>query len=135
VDYLRWRYEPFLADYRGVAEHTAGRLAGLAIFRARPRGRLWEGTVCELIVRPGDRATAARLLGKVARAAALDYMVAAPVGGSAQARSLLRAGFVRSPAGGGKLGVTPYREGVVPDPFAPESWALSLGDLERLQLC
>ncbi len=135
TDYLRWRFEPYLADYRAVAEHEAGRLAGVAIFRLRQRGRLWEGAVCELLVRPGDHRTAARLLRQVARSAPLDYLTAVPVAGSAQARSLARAGFVRSPIGAGLLGVTPYREEVAPDPFTTDSWALSLGDLERLQLC
>ena len=133
--YLRWRFEPFLADYRAVTEHQAGRLAGLAIFRLRQRGRLWEGAVCELLVRPGDHRTAARLLRQVARSAPLDYLTAVPVAGSAQARSLARAGFARSPIGAGLLGVTPYRARIAPDPFTTASWALSLGDLERLQLC
>ena len=135
ADYMRWRFEPFLADYRAVAEHEGGRLAGVAIFRLRQRGRLWEGAVCELLVRPGDHRTAARLLRQVARAAPLDYLTAVPVAGSTQARSLARAGFARSPIGAGTLGVTPYREEVAPDPFTTDSWALSLGDLERLQLC
>jgi GNAT superfamily N-acetyltransferase len=135
VDYLRWRYEPMLGDYRAVAEHEGGRLAGLAIFGLRQRGELWEGSVCELFVRPGDHRTAGRLLRQVASAAPLDYLAAVPAAGSAQGRLLRRAGFVRSPIGGRALGVTLYQDAVTPDPRRRDSWSLSFGDLERLQLC
>jgi GNAT superfamily N-acetyltransferase len=135
VPYLRWRYEPLLGDYRAVAEHEGGRLSGLAIFALRRRGELWEGSVCELLVRPGDHRTAARLLRQVARAAPLDYLAAVPAAGSSQAGILRRAGFVPSPTGGRALGVTLYSERVTPDPRQRGSWALSFGDLERLDLC
>jgi GNAT superfamily N-acetyltransferase len=135
VSYLRWRYEPLLGDYRAVSEHEGGRLAGLAIFGMRQRGDLWEGSVCELFVRPGDTRTAKRLLRQVARAAPLDYLAAAPPAGSALTGTLARAGFVRSPVGGRRVGVTPYHEGLAPDPRRRGSWSLSFGDLERLDLC
>ena len=56
LDYLRWRYgsAPGL-DYRGMLMEEGGTIRGLALFRVRPRGRLWETTVDELIVAPGDR--------------------------------------------------------------------------------
>jgi GNAT superfamily N-acetyltransferase len=121
--YLRWRYQPFLADYRAVAHDEAG----LAIFRLSQRGRLNEATVCELITRPGDNRAAAGLLRAVARAAPFDYLAAgAP---------LVRGRLVRSPIGGRMLGVTPYHAEIEPDPAQRRSWALSLGDLERLELC
>jgi predicted N-acetyltransferase YhbS len=135
VDYLRWRYEPVLGDYRAVLERDAGGLSGIAIFALRKRGELWEGSVCELLVRPGDHRTAGRLLRQVARAAPFDYLAAVPAGASGQARVLARAGFVPSPAGARSLGVTPYVERITPDPEQRESWSLSLGDLERLDLC
>jgi hypothetical protein len=37
--------------------------------------------------------------------------------------------------GGRALGVNVYREGATPDPRRRDSWALSFGDLERLELC
>jgi GNAT superfamily N-acetyltransferase len=135
VDYLRWRYEPLLGDYRAVTEHEGGRLTGLAIFGLRQRGELWEGSVCELFVRPGDNWTAGRLLRQIMGAAPLDYLAAVPPGGSAAARTLARAGFVRAPIGGRALGVTLYHDGVAPDPRRREAWSLSFGDLERLELC
>jgi GNAT superfamily N-acetyltransferase len=119
--YLRWRYRPVLADYRAIAYPGAG----LTVFRLSRRGRLNEGTVCELIA--PDRRTAARLLRDMARAAPFDYLSAA--------RPLVRAGLVRSPVGARALGVTPYRDGIEPDPTDSRSWALTMGDLERLELC
>jgi GNAT superfamily N-acetyltransferase len=116
--HLRWRYQPFLADYRAVAEPGAG----LAIFRLRRRGSLNEAAVCELLA--ADRGTAARLLRAVADSAPFDYIVAgAP-----------SKGLVRSPLGGPMLGVTPYRDTIEPDPAQRRSWALTLGELERIEL-
>jgi GNAT superfamily N-acetyltransferase len=135
VDYLSWRYEPQLGDYRAVVEHRAGALTGMAIFGLRQRGELWEASICELLVRPGDHRTVARLLRQVIRAAPVDYLAAVPAAGSSQARALARAGFVRSPFGARALGVSPYRERIEPDPRLSSSWSLSFGDLERLQLC
>jgi hypothetical protein len=118
-----------------VVEEEAGRLTGMAIFGLRQRGELWEGSVCELLVRPGDHRTVARLLAQVVRAAPVDYLAAVPVAGSGQARMLARAGFIRSPAGARALGVSPYRDAISPDPRRRDSWSLSFGDLERLELC
>ncbi|MEA2331692.1 MAG: hypothetical protein QOH58_1830 [Thermoleophilaceae bacterium] len=118
---LRWRYQPVLADYRAIAIPETG----LAVFRLSRRGRLNEGTVCELIAR--DRPTKTLLLRAVAEAARFDYLAAA--------EPLPGARMLRSPIGGRLLGVAPYRDGVEPDPAARGSWALSLGDLERLELC
>ena len=118
-----------------MSEYSGGALTGLAIFGLRQRGELWEGSVCELLVRPGDRRTAARLLRQIVRAAPLDYLAAVPPAGTGQAGTLRRAGFVPSPIGGRALGVTLYADGVRPDPRLRESWSLSFGDLERLELC
>jgi GNAT superfamily N-acetyltransferase len=133
--YLRWRYEPLLGDYRAVSEHDGGALIGLAIFTIRQRGELWEGSVCELFVRPGDGRTARKLLKQIARAAPLDYLAAVPAAGTDLQRTLVRNRFIPSPLGGRALGVTPYRERISPDPHRRESWSLTFGDLERLELC
>jgi hypothetical protein len=135
VEYLRWRYESQLGDYRAVTEYEGGRLAGLAIFGLRQRGGLWEGSVCELLVRPGDRRTTGRLLRQITGTAPFDYLAAVPPGGSDAARTLARAGFLPAPVGARTLGVTLYRDGVAPDPRVRDSWSLSFGDLERLELC
>jgi hypothetical protein len=129
-EFLRWRYGPPL-DYRAVAEEEGGRLRGLAIFRLRPRGRMWEAGVTELLVRPGDTEVARRLLRAVARTAPADYVVAGPPAGTTAAAALRRAGFVlRAP--GPRVLVWPFREGLRPDPCSESSWAFMLGDLEQL---
>lgn len=130
LTYLRWRYAdaPQL-DYRAVSVHVRGRLRGLAFFRVRPRGRLWESTIDDLIVRPEDGATARRLLSRVARSANVDLLTCHFPRGWAAAAAARRAGFIRAPVGI-TLVAKPLREDVRPDPTVPASWALSLGDLE-----
>ena len=123
--YLRWRYGAApLLGYAGVAEEDAGGLRGLALFRVRPRGALWEATVAELLVAGGDRATARRLLGKVAAAASVDHLAL-----RAPSMAVARAGFLPAP-GGISFVVKPLRDGFDPDPSTLGAWALSLGDLE-----
>ena len=127
--YLRWRYGAApLLGYRAVAEERDGELAGVAIFRVRPRGRLWESTVSEVLA-GGDDRTAARLLRRVARAVPVDHLTFHAPAGSSLARAAVRSGFLRSPAGIG-LVVNPLREGIHPDPTSLGAWALTLGDLE-----
>jgi GNAT superfamily N-acetyltransferase len=123
--YLRWRYGAApLLGYAGVVEEEAGRLRGLAIFRVRPRGALWESTIAEVLVPDGDRRTTRRLLRKVADAAAVDHLTLRAPGGSATA-----AGFLPTP-GGISLVVKPLADLVEPDPAVLGAWELSLGDLE-----
>jgi GNAT superfamily N-acetyltransferase len=126
VGYLRWRYGAApLLGYAGVVEEYAGSLRGLALFRVRPRGSLWEATVAELLVADGDRRTARRLLGKVAAAAAVHHLALHAPAGLGPAR----AGFLPAP-GGISFVVKPLRDGLDPDPSTLGAWALSLGDLE-----
>jgi GNAT superfamily N-acetyltransferase len=130
LEYLRWRYaEAPVLDYRALREEKGGRLAGLALFRVRPRGALWETTVAEVIVRPGDGATARSLLSRVAGAADVDHLTCHFPAGSASARGARRAGFLRTPARM-TFAVNPLNSAVQPDPTELRSWALTLGDLE-----
>ena len=129
IDYLRWRYEhaPGL-DYRTVCEGVAGRIRGIAIFRVRPRGRLWEATISELIASPDEPGVARRLMRRVVRSAAVDHLTCSFPPGSAALRTARRLGFIRSPQTMTFV-VNPLRD-VHPDATRLESWALSLGDLE-----
>jgi len=128
--YLRWRYGAApLLDYRAVREHRNGRLDGLALFRVRPRGRLWESTVAETLVRPGDHGAARRLLRRTVAAAAVDHLTCHFGGGASIAHRSRRAGFVRAP-GGITFVVRSVGEEVRPDPGDLRSWALTLGDVE-----
>jgi GNAT superfamily N-acetyltransferase len=130
LGYLRWRYGSApLLGYLAVTEEDAGGLRGLAIFRVRPRGALWESTVAEVVVPAGDRRTARRLLRRVAEAAPVDHLTHHAPSRTATARAAAGAGFLPAP-GGMALVVRPLRDGVRPDPTELRSWALSLGDLE-----
>ena len=129
VQYLRWRYGAApLLGYRAVTEERDGRLAGLAVFRLRPRTRLWESTVAEVLA-GGDASVARRLLRKVALAAPCDHLTFHAPAGTPLARVAWRSGFLPSPAAV-SLVVNPLRDDLRPDPTEPQSWALSLGDLE-----
>jgi GNAT superfamily N-acetyltransferase len=128
-EYLGWRYGSApLLGYLAVREEIGGALAGVALFRVRARGKLWETTVAEAIVRSGDVRTARRLLGRVVRAASVDHVSCLFPPGSAPARGARAAGFLPAP-GGPELVVNPLHE-VLPDPLELASWGLSLGDLE-----
>ena len=112
--YLRWRYGAApLLGYRAVTEERDGGLAGLAVFRVRPRGGLWESTVAEVLA-GGDPAVARRLLRRVARAAPTDHLTFAAPAGSAAARAATRAGFLPSPVGISMV-ANPLRPGIRPD--------------------
>jgi GNAT superfamily N-acetyltransferase len=129
AEHLRWRYAAApLLDYRAVTDERDGELVGLAIFRVRARGRLWESTVVKVLA-GGDPGTARRLLRGVARAAPVDHLTFHAPAGSPLARAAARCGFVPSPAGI-RLMVNPRRPDIGPDPTRADAWALSLGDLE-----
>jgi hypothetical protein len=130
VAFLRWRYaEAPLLGYHVVREMRHGRLAGLAIFRVRPRGTLWQCSIADVIAGEGDVRTAGRLLRRAAAAAPVDYVALRVPSRSTLARAAIRSGFVPTP-GGLTLVVNPLSEGLAPDPTDRRSWALSLGDLE-----
>lgn len=126
VDYLRWRYGAApLLDYRAIS--LEGR--GLAIFRVRPRRGLWEATIVELAVTPGDISIARELLRQVARSSRVDHLTCSFPRGSTASRAASRTGYLRAP-GAMTLVTNPLRDGLIPDPMVLGSWALSLGDLE-----
>lgn len=128
--YLRWRYAAVpMLDYRAVRIEDAGRLAALAFFRVRPRGRLWETTIADLLVREGDRPTMRRLLRAVLRAAPVDVLTCHVARASAAAPIMRRSGFLRSPVGMTFV-VRAVASDICPDPTRLSSWSLSLGDLE-----
>lgn len=128
LDYLRWRYGAApLLGYRAVLREEGGEPAGLAIFRVRPRGSLWEATIAEVLAR--DPGVTRRLLRDVARSVPVDILTCHVPSGSPARREPARAGFLPAP-----IGMTfvahPLDPRLKPDPTELSSWALSLGDLE-----
>lgn len=130
VAYLRWRYGAApLLDYRGIRIEGGGTLRGLALFRVRPRGTLWEAAVAELIVRPGDVWTASRLLREVLRSASVDHVTCRFPSGTTAAAAASKGAFLPAP-GGATFVVNALRDEVRPDPTRIGAWGLTLGDLE-----
>jgi GNAT superfamily N-acetyltransferase len=129
-EYLRWRYaEAPLIDYRAVREERGGRLEGIGIFRVRPRGRLREATVTEILVRHGNDRTARRLLGGIVSASHADHLTCSTPALGDRWFAPLKWRSLRAPCGIG-LVVNTFGEKVRPDPTRLSSWSLSLGDLE-----
>jgi hypothetical protein len=130
IPVLRWRYGgvPSLS-YRVVTEQAGGRLVGMAVFRVRPRGRLTEATVADVIVRPADVATARRLLRSVSKAAPVDHITCQISLDATLRGASWRAGFLRSPKGP-LLTVNPLDRSVEPNPLHLSSWRATLSDLE-----
>jgi GNAT superfamily N-acetyltransferase len=130
TEYLQWRYgREDVMPYRVITEEREGQFRGLAIFRVRSRGALWESMLTELIVPAGDSRTAGQLLRRVVRAAATDHLTSSFHSGSMVGRTAMRAGFVRLPRGV-TLAANRLRDDLRPDPTDLRSWALTLGDVE-----
>jgi Acetyltransferase (GNAT) domain len=129
VSYLRWRYASAPLDYHAI-ERTSegGGLHGLVFFRVRPRGRLWEATVGDVIVRAGDVDTARSLLRAVARATHVDHLAMSFPATSAPGVAARRGLGVAAP--GGMTLVTKPLRALALDAQRLDSWALTLGDLE-----
>lgn len=130
LPYLRWRYgsAPGL-DYRAVASWSGSRLLGAAFFRVRRRGRLWETTVAEVIVRPGDSATARALLRAVAASAPTHHVAAHFASRTDPWRAARAMGYLRAPRGM-VLVVNKLNPALPLDPARLDAWAFQLGDLE-----
>lgn len=127
LDFLRWRYGAGSSlDYRALVRSRGPDITGLAIYRVRRRGALWETAIAELITRAGDRDARRRLLGGVIRAAPVHHVTL--LGGAGDTGGA-RSGFVRSRSPM-TLVVNPLHEGNRPDPTQATSWALTLGDVE-----
>jgi GNAT superfamily N-acetyltransferase len=126
VDYLRWRYGRH-ADYRAIRVERDGAGAGVVIFRCRRHGSLWASHICELLVDRGDRVLVRSLLQQVREAAPVDFIRCSFASRSEAAAH----GFVHYRRGL-LLTISPLQRGLAPDPTRPDSWALSIGDLELL---
>lgn len=129
--FLRWRYgEAPGLDYRVLTVERAGELAGVAFGRPRRRGPLTEFTLSDLVVRPGDRATAARLLRAAARSGC-DHVATLLARGTEARAAALRSGYLTAPRTG--MTLVTRAPGGGPGPVGdagPAAWRFALGDLE-----
>ena len=127
--FLRWRYgdAPGLG-YRVLTCHRGEELTGLAFGRLRRRGPLTEFTLADVLVRPGDRVSAARLLRAAARSGC-DHVATHLSPGTEAARTALRSGYLTAPRTGMAL-VARTPAGPLPTGLGLPSWRFSLGDLE-----
>jgi len=127
--YLTWRYANAPLGYRAIVTRDADGIRGIAIFRVRPRGVLWEATIAEILVRPGDTAAASDLFDRVAESAPVDHLTCHFSPGSTQLAAAKRRRFLRSPKGDLILTVNPLHDGL--DLISDlGSWAVSAGTLE-----
>ncbi len=126
--FLRWRYgEAPGLDYRVLTVHRGEELTGLAVGRPRRRGPLAEFTLADVVVRPGDRDSAARLLRAAARESGCDHVATHLSPGTEAADAALRAGYLRAPRTGMTLAA---RTPTGATPLTLADWRFSLGDLE-----
>jgi GNAT superfamily N-acetyltransferase len=129
LDYLRWRYvEAPDLDYRVISVDGPGGLAGVAFARARRRGALAELTLSELLVRPGDRRSAGRLL-RAATRAGCDHVATHLARGTELSAPGRRNGYLTTSRVGMVLTSRPLRE-LPANPLDLASWRFALGDLE-----
>jgi hypothetical protein len=129
VEFLRWRYgRAPLLGYHAVREDRDGAPVGLAFFRLRAEGSLWGLSLADVIVRPGDVATARRLIAAARRSADVAYLAATFPRGTAPFRARGRTSL-RAPKGMTFV-ANPLRTDLRPDPLHLGSWALSTGDVE-----
>jgi GNAT superfamily N-acetyltransferase len=129
AEYLRWRYAEAPLPYHALRGHSPA--PALVLARIRARGSLTEAVVCEAL---GDPGALSGLLRELPRAAGADHAVAHFGPGSPGAQALRGAGYRRLPRAGMTFVVRPVEGAEAtaggPDPLRPESWSLSLGDLE-----
>jgi GNAT superfamily N-acetyltransferase len=129
ADYLRWRYARAPLGYKAVVDRDAGGVRGVAFFRVRPRGTLWEATVADVLVRPGDVRAAGDVLRRLVRSADIDHAICHFPPHSTQLAGARRRGFLRSPKKGELLTVNPLRDDLA-DVTDVDAWAVTLGTLE-----
>lgn len=134
AEYLNWRYrdQPNI-DY-GVfcVEDTNNRLEAAAVLRLEQRLNLLGVLITDLFVRDASKTVGVRLLKALRRDLKVDYLIA-HVGRRAPERATLRrAWFLPMPLKGIVL-MTRKVDAIdtLPlDPFLPEHWDLTLGELE-----
>ncbi len=128
VPYLRWRYGEAPIVYHALTEEAGGALRGLALFRMRTARGMPQAVIEELLVRPGDRRTAGRLLRSVGAATQAPLLCCRFPSPSPQRMAAATAGFL--PRRDGLPLVVKRLTDEAPEIAGPQRWALTLGDVE-----
>jgi hypothetical protein len=128
VAYLRWRYGEAPIVYHALGDEAGGALRGLALFRMRTARGMPQAVIEELLVRPGDRRTAIRLLRSVGAATHAPLLCCRFPSPSAQRIAAATAGFL--PRRDGLPLVVKRLTEDAPEIAGPQRWALTLGDVE-----
>ena len=132
-EYVAWRYTA-VPGFRYYAAWTLERDARAAVlFRLKRQGAFRELRVCDLLVGPEKRSTAAAsaLLRSVVRRSGADYGSAMAGAGTREHAALWRSAFLPAPHVGPIFTVRPLAPDVSPvDPKAIANWRLSIGALE-----
>jgi hypothetical protein len=128
VPYLRWRYGEAPLRYHALAEEAGGFLEGLVLFRMRRARGLPQAVVEELLVRPGDRRVAMRLLRRVSTATRAPLLCCRFPSPSTQRVAAATTGFLPRRHGLPLVGKRLTAD--APAIAGGGRWALTLGDVE-----
>jgi GNAT superfamily N-acetyltransferase len=130
LEYLEWRYGQQPNTRYEVYALGNGDLSGFAIARtATGFGGLRSLVVNEIFVRDPGPGSVKTVLKSVIRRTSADYAIAFFGEGSAEKAALRRLGFLPVSRSGYTLAARVLTAGEV-DPLRPDSWDLTLGELE-----
>jgi GNAT superfamily N-acetyltransferase len=134
IPFLQWRYlRPPGMSYGARWSIDPGGSGAAVVFRTRARGRWRELLLSEVLVSPdpAGAGAAASVLRELRKLRNHHYIVAHAAAATPERAALTRAGFIVIPRSGPRMTVRPMNsEATAPDPVAPGSWRLALGDLE-----
>ncbi len=117
-EYLAWRTSLRPLHYRLLLASDRDSAQGGLVFRLRRRGEALEAAVIEQLV--PDRATGARLVGRLLKETGADYAIGLRTGPSA--------GLIPVPLRG--MGPLLTTRPLAASPPLPSAWRLTLGDVE-----
>ena len=132
--YYSWRYgeHPNVTYYVHALKHLdadGAPLKGLAILRPNMRFGWQEVVLCDMALAEPSADLGRQLICSLVRNLRADYAVAHFAPGSVEYQSIRKTGFLRAAGQGMRFTVRPLEAGLE-HVSRPDSWDLSLGDLE-----
>jgi GNAT superfamily N-acetyltransferase len=131
--YVRWRYEKVPGIRYQASWQVEGTTGAALVFRHKPRGKLVELRLCEILVGPDGRShrIARRLVRRLIAQSGADFAAAMTVTGASASTVLAPLGFLPVPRLGPVMTSFPLAApGHGIDPLRKSSWHVSIGDLE-----